>query len=78
MLYTVHLVEQVSDSNANSSISMAAKASHQCCGIAELHTVDDRPSFIFVQSKFTVEVGIVKSLSCIHDKYDYSPRCNAT
>ena len=26
---------------------------------AELHVVDDRPSFIFVQAKFTVEVSII-------------------
>ena len=30
---------------------------------AELHTVDDRPSFIFVQSKFTVEVGLASHFS---------------
>jgi hypothetical protein len=33
---------------------------------AELHVVDDRPSFIFVQAKFTVEVSYI--LPCLLPK----------
>ena len=31
--------------------------------VAELHVVDERPTFIFVQSKFSIEVGWLPSLA---------------
>ena len=37
------------------------------CLVAELHTVDDRPTLIFVQSKFTIEV---KQSAFYLDSYD--------
>ncbi len=47
------------------------QANSTCAGLmpyafAELHVVDDRPSFIFVQAKFTVEVSYI--LPCLLSK----------
>ena len=47
------------------TISCVINYTTNCCAVSpELHTVDDRPSLTFVQSKFTIEVCSCPALLC--------------
>ena len=34
---------------------------------AELHSVENVPSFVFVQANFSIEVGLAPCVTCTHD-----------